>query len=176
MSGDARHPIRPGLPREEETTGEGVPGATFRDALARWASGVAILAVRDDDRVYATTATGLMSVSLRPPLVAVALGATAQVLPFLRVDAPFGVSILTVSQRRHATIFADAFPVGASPFPRQGTPVIAGALAGLTCTVLRRLEAGDHQLVLGRVDDAELGPDAPPLLYFERAYGSLTGS
>ncbi len=129
-----------------------------------------IIAVRDEGRVYATTATAFAAASLRPPLVLFTLGAGAQVLPFLRVGDGCAVSILTESQRRYATIFADAFPVGPTPFPASGPPVVPGALAALRCTVEQTVEAGDHRVVIARVADAELGSDAPPLVHYRTEY------
>ncbi|HUH12709.1 MAG TPA: flavin reductase family protein, partial [Longimicrobiales bacterium] len=107
----------------------------FRDAFSRWASGVSIVAVRDEERVYATTVSSLASLSAEPPQLVLSLSPGAQVLPFLPEGAAFGVSILAASQRRLATIFADAFPVGPYPFGTGDPPLVAGALATLACRV-----------------------------------------
>jgi flavin reductase (DIM6/NTAB) family NADH-FMN oxidoreductase RutF len=107
----------------------------FRAALARWASGVAIVAVRDEGRVLATTVASFMSASAVPPLVVFGLGPGAQVLPFLGGGQRFGVSVLAESQGRIATVFADPFPVGASPFPPEGEPVVPDAIVRLGCRV-----------------------------------------
>jgi flavin reductase (DIM6/NTAB) family NADH-FMN oxidoreductase RutF len=144
----------------------------FRDTLAHWASGVAVAAVRDDGRVLATTVTAFLSVSLDPPLVLISLGRTAQVLPFLPVGASFGVSILGGEQGRVASAFADSFPVGAPAFPESGAPLVPDALAYLVCRVEKLDEAGDHRLVLARVEEAEAGT-GDPLVRYDRAYRRL---
>jgi len=148
---------------------------SFKDAMSHWASGVAVAAVRDPDggRVYATTATAFASASLKPPLVLLGLGAGAQVLPFLDRHARFGISILSASQRRYATIFADPFPVGATPFAASGTPLLPNALTGLECSVHDLVPAGDHRLVLGLVLAVRPGPAEPPLIHYRRAYTPL---
>lgn len=145
---------------------------TFRDALAGWASGVTIVACRQDGRVIATTVSAFMSLSLEPALIAVALGPNATVRPFLQPGVEFGVSVLSAGQRRMATVFADPFPVGSSPFPGDGPPVIARALIGLTCVADRIVDAGDHALIIASVHDAVAGSGAP-LIRFERAYHDL---
>jgi flavin reductase (NADH) len=147
---------------------------TFREAMSRWASGVAVVAVRDPDdgRVYATTATAFSSASLDPPLVLVGLGAGAQVLPFMEEHRPFGVSLLAATQRRWATLFADPYPVGPSPFP-PGTTLLPDALVGIGCVVHDRFEIGDHRFVAGLVTSASDGRSDEPLIHYSRGYRSL---
>jgi flavin reductase (NADH) len=145
----------------------------FRDALSRWASGVTVVACRADGRTIATTVSAFTSLSLEPPLVLVALGPNATVLPFLQPDSTFGISILAAGQRRLATIFADPFPVGASPFPADGPPVIADALVGLDCAVREARPAGDHTLVIAEVRAIVPGTQTGPLIRFRRTWHRL---
>ena len=144
----------------------------FREALAYWASGVAVVGVREEGRVLATTVTGLLSVAVEPPLVLVSLGPTAQVLPFLVPDRPFAISLLEEGQGRLASIYADVYPAGAPPFPSGGLPWVDGALVKLACRVDRVDSAADHHLILALVDDAELG-EGRPLVRYLRAYRAL---
>lgn len=173
-TGPTRRPIRPGAPAPDEPSGR-VPESLYREALSHWASGVTVIAVREESRVYATTATAFASASLRPPLVLFVLGAGAQALPFLAPGRACAISILAEAQRRYATIFADAFPVGPSPFPATGPPVIPGALVVLQCEIEKAIEAGDHHIFIARVAHAEIGPDAPPLVHYRREYPRLRG-
>lgn len=146
----------------------------MREAFSRWAAGVAIVAVRGGDRVNALTASAIIPVSLDPPLVLVSLGGNAAVLPFLDDGAEFGISFLTAAQRGLAGRYADSFPVGPTPFPDSGVPLVTGALEALTCRAEEVLERGDHHLVIGRVLAVDHGaPGARPLVYFERRYGTV---
>lgn len=145
----------------------------FRDALARWPSGVTIVACRYEQRVVATTVSSFASLSLEPPLVLLALGAHATVLPFLKTATPFGVSILAEGQRRLATVFADPFPVGPDPFPPEGDPLIRGALVGLSCTVAEVRPGGDHAIIIASVRAAEVTGDDRPLVRYLRRYHGL---
>lgn len=138
--------------------------------MSRWASGVTVVAVRHDRRVYATTVSSFASVSADPPLVVVSLGASAQVLPFLKKGARFTVSVLGESQRRLATVFADPYPVGPSPFPEKGPPVLERALASLVCSVRTVAPLEASALVVGLVVKARLGAEEGPLLYWRRGY------
>ncbi|HEX6939288.1 MAG TPA: flavin reductase family protein [Longimicrobiales bacterium] len=155
----------------EEAGAEARSGAALREAFSRWASGVTVVAVRDEATVYAITATAFLPVSIDPPLVLVSINPNATVLPFLQEGAGFGVSILAEDQRRLASIFADTGPLAQMHFPREGDPVLPDALAAFTCRVARRHLEGDHTLVIGEVARVETGPDRRPLIYFRREYG-----
>lgn len=146
---------------------------SFRNALSSWASGVAVVAYRSDERVVATTVSAFLSLSLDPPLVLVAIGPNATVRPFLQPGARFGISILGAGQRRLAAVFADPFPVGPSPFTETGDPVIQGALVALGCTVQRLEDGADHAIVIAAVDELMTGSDEPPLIRYRRGYHVL---
>ncbi|HKJ92175.1 MAG TPA: flavin reductase family protein [Longimicrobiales bacterium] len=149
----------------------GVSRDAFREALSHWSSTVTIVAVREGARVYATTVTSFIPVSAEPPLVAISLGPNAQVLPWLQPGARFAVSLLGEDQRRLAAAHADSFPVGPSPFPDEGDPVVAGCVAALSCAVDAVHEAGGGaRIVVARVEAVVEGTGGPPLLYHRRAY------
>jgi len=154
------------------TDEEGLGADRFREALSHWASGVTVAAVRDEKRVFATTVTAFLSISVEPPLVLLSLGPSAQILPFLSEGTRFAVSVLADHQGRRASVFADAYPVGDSPFPEYGEPFLADALVHLGCRVERLERAGDHHLVLALVEGTELrGGD--PLIRYRRSYRRL---
>ncbi len=158
---------------ESDDRDAGADPQRFKDAMARWASTVTVVAVRgrDDRRIRATTVTSFAPVSAEPPEVVVSLNASAQVLPFLGLGDHFGISLLSRSQRRWARVFADPYPVGPSPWPDEGIPLLPDALAGLACSV-RAIHPteGRSRLVVARVDEVSMTPSADPLLYWERAY------
>jgi flavin reductase (NADH) len=145
----------------------------LKDALARWASGVSIFAVRAQGRVHALTVSAFVPVSVEPPLVLAALGPNAAALPYLEEGTTFAISLLTAAQRGLASRFADSFPVGPAPFPETGPPVVEDALATLVCEVTEILPRGDHTLVIGAVRDARAGLASPALAYYRRDYHSL---
>jgi flavin reductase (DIM6/NTAB) family NADH-FMN oxidoreductase RutF len=147
----------------------------FREALSHWASGITVVGVREEDgTLHATTVSSFASVSAEPPRILISLGPGAQVLPFLDPGIRFVVNILSHHQRRLATVFADPFPVGPSPFPSEGDPVIAGALAVLVCGVERVIPVDGVRLVLGRVLETQLGEPGEPLVNYRREYRSVT--
>jgi len=163
-----RKPIRPTV----RFGGDDAPTAAdaLREAFSRWLSGVTIVAARAGGRLHGMTVSAFVPVSLEPPLLLVSLGADAPVLSAIEEAGRFVVNVLAASQRGLATRFADRFPVGAAPFAAEGDPVLAGALASFSCTLEDVRPAGDHRLVLGRIEGIGLGDDAGPLGYFAREY------
>lgn len=148
---------------------------TLREAFSRWASGVAILAVREEPAgtVHALTVSGFVPVSLEPPLVLASLGANASALPYLEGGGRFVISLLGPDQQALATRFADTYPVGPSPFDEDGPPVVRDSAASLVCEVDELLERGDHTLVIGRVVDASFTDAESALAYFRRQYHTI---
>ena len=146
--------------------------ARFREALAHWASGVAIAACRDDARLVATTISAFMSLSAEPPRVLLALGPNATIRPFLAEGAVFGVSILAHAQRRLAAVYADAFAVGPDPFTGD-PPLIHDALTALACRVTEARDAADHLLVIAEVHAVNVRHDLTPLIRYRRRYHAI---
>jgi flavin reductase (DIM6/NTAB) family NADH-FMN oxidoreductase RutF len=171
-----RHPIEAHTDtgRDDAPGADSVSPADFREALARWASSVTIVAVRDEARVHATTVTSFFPVSAEPPIVAVSLGAGAQALPWLDPGAGFAISILSDDQAALAVRYADSFPVGPSPFPASGDPVVEGALVALACEVIAlHPTEGGARLVVARVTATHEGAGGGPLLRHQRRYVSV---
>lgn len=146
-----------------------VDADTFRDALARWASTVTLVAVRDEGKVYATTVTSFAPVTADPPDIVVALGPNAQVLPFLVEGSRFVVNLLAEDQAGLASRYADSYPVGPDPFPAGGDPVMSGATTSLICrTVKVHPTDADARLVVGRIERVIEGSGGSPLLWYDR--------
>ena len=171
----SRRPIRAGIRAggaPHAASGE-LTADALRDAFSRWASGVTVVAVRDEPHVLAITATAFVPVSIEPPLVLVCVGTNAIVLPLLEPGAAFAISILAAQQRRLASMFADPAPLGREHFAAEGEPLVHGALVGLACTVRDVHPGGDHAIVVAEITRLVMGDDAPPLLYYGREYRAL---
>lgn len=155
-----------------------VDSHTFRAALGRFATGVTVLTTRGDDgRDHGMTVSAFCSVSLDPPLVLTCLDRTATLLPRLGHDSPFAVNMLSASQealsRRFASELDDRFDgIGYTRGP-LGSALLDEALAYLECRVEARVDAGDHVVVIARVEHTHVNEGAEPLLYYRSGYGRL---
>lgn len=161
--------------RERGVEGGGVSEDVFKEALSYHAAGVTVVAIRRDGEIHATTVSSFIPVSATPPTVLVSVGGNAQVLPFFDGGREFVVNLLSSAQSRLASVYADSFPVGPSPFPDEGPPEIPDALASLRCRVSSLVETPGGVLVLGRVEGARAPGGAEALVHFRRGYHSVGG-
>ena len=149
----------------------------FRNALGRFASGVTVVTIPDENEpagVRGITANAFVSVSLSPPLVLVSIDKKARAhAPLLEAER-YGVSILSEAQAGISDHFAGRAEEDVTPEFAElvGFTVLAGAAAHLVCRVSERHEAGDHTLFIGEVEALEVHEEAP-LIYFRGKYEGL---
>jgi flavin reductase (DIM6/NTAB) family NADH-FMN oxidoreductase RutF len=151
----------------------------FRDALARWASGVTVVTARHGGEPVGMTAASFSSLSLDPPLILICVARSAYSHDGLVGAEGFAVHVLGAEQQEMSSLFAKPgadkfarFPDERGPFD---TPLLPYGVGRLVCARHAELDGGDHTILVGRVVSAELsGTD--PLLYCNRAYGRLQTS
>jgi flavin reductase (DIM6/NTAB) family NADH-FMN oxidoreductase RutF len=163
-------------PLPELTSGE------FRHAIGHFATGVTIVTtVGADGEPVGTTANAVTSLSLDPPLLLVCFDRTSVTLQAIRTYGAFVVNVLAAPQRHLSANFARRGlaatwqDVRHSP-GRTGSPRLDGVLAALECTVEERMPGGDHEIIVGRVQEvATNSQETAPLLFWRGGYGSLLG-
>jgi flavin reductase (DIM6/NTAB) family NADH-FMN oxidoreductase RutF len=95
--------------------------------------------------------------------------------PRIRAAGRFCVNFLAEDQEDVSRVFAakggDKFQgVGWTRAP-SGSPIIEGSLAWLDCAIVGEHEAGDHVIVVGRVDTLDVAREGLPLVFFRGGYG-----
>jgi 3-hydroxy-9,10-secoandrosta-1,3,5(10)-triene-9,17-dione monooxygenase reductase component len=150
---------------------------SYRDALARSATGVAFVTAAPDGEPAGLIVNSLTSVSLEPPLVSFCPARTSLTWSRMRRTGRFGVSVLGSQHERFAI---RATPAGADRFAglnwelgRGGVPLLTDALACLECVIVAEYPAGDHWIVVGRVDGLRISPIEDPLIFFAGAFGKV---
>lgn len=155
----------------------------FRDVLGRFASGVTVVTAVDDGTPVGLTCQSFSSVSLDPPLVLFVPSRASRAWPAIRRSGSFCVNFLADGQQTLSNQMAsrgeDKFAgVGWRPAPATGSPLLEGTLGYVDCRIHAVHEAGDHDVVIGRVLDLggpdEGGPEHP-LLFFRGQYDSTRG-
>jgi flavin reductase (DIM6/NTAB) family NADH-FMN oxidoreductase RutF len=150
---------------------------SFRDALARFATGVAFVTAAPDGEPAGLIVNSLTSVSLEPPLVSFCPARSSLTWSRMRRSRRFGVNVLG---RQHERFAHRATPAGADRFAgldwelgRGGVPLLTDALATLECEIVAEHPAGDHWIVVGRLDDVRTSRINDPLVFFASTFRSL---
>jgi flavin reductase (DIM6/NTAB) family NADH-FMN oxidoreductase RutF len=151
----------------------------FRDALGRFATGVAVVTARDrDDNPVGMTMSSFNAVSLDPPLVLFSVARSAQSLPAMQQARGFAVNILGVAQSELSTQFARArtdkwHAVEHSP-GYGDAPVLADVLAHFECKPYAQYDGGDHVIFVCEVlRFATSASEEEPLIFYRGGYHRL---
>ena len=99
-------------------------------------------------------------------------------LPRIRDTGSFGINILGQDQQGVCNDMAqsgqDKFANVSWRSGGTGAPMLADVLAFIECSIEAEHDAGDHTIVVGRVQDYQrVRNEAAPLLYFRSMYGSF---
>ena len=150
---------------------------SFRDALGRFATGVAFVTAAPGGEPAGLIVNSLASVSLEPPLVSFAPARSSLTWSRMRRTGRFAVNVLA---SHHEQFARRATPAGADRFAglhwelgAGGAPLLTDALANLECEIVAEHPAGDHTIVVGRVDDLRTTQTKEPLLFFASAFRAL---
>jgi flavin reductase (DIM6/NTAB) family NADH-FMN oxidoreductase RutF len=155
-----------------------VEGDELRAVMGRFPAGVAVVTVELDGQRVGLTVASLVSLSLDPPLVGVAIRRDAALHELLREAGEFAVSMLAEGQESLAQHFARGVPPIAlwERIPLRdgdGPPQLDGAVGWLRCRTLQEHETGDHTFFVGEVEAAEPGPGKRPLVFHRQDFVAL---
>jgi flavin reductase (DIM6/NTAB) family NADH-FMN oxidoreductase RutF len=149
----------------------------FRAFMSQWPTGVTVVTTADDGRPAGCTVNAVMSVSLDPPLLMVALNTGSGTLQAIRRNGSFAVNMLAADQRHLCRQFA----TGAQPdrfhdVPwrwQLGLPLLDGVIASTVCRLDEEYECGDHIMLAGAPQWHVAVDKAPPLVFFRKNYCGL---
>jgi len=155
---------------------------TFRRAMGRFATGVAMLTTVSRKVDYAMTASALTSVSLEPLLLLVCIDREGRFHDAVLDSGLWGISLLSDGQRSSA----DWLATSGRPIHGQldriahhrgaqtGVALLDGALATLECRTTDVHVAGDHSIVVGQVVSVTSAPHTgEALVYYRGRFGTL---
>ena len=154
-----------------------IGGDELRNVMRLIPAPVAVVTVDLEGERIGLTVASLVSLSLEPPLVGIAVRRDAALHELLRRAGEFGVNVLAEGQEHLAQHFARGVPPialwqGIPVREADGPPLLEGAIAWLRCCVTDERETGDHTLFVGEVTEAETGRAERALVYLDRRYVS----
>ena len=154
------------IPSMTDTNEPEFDGRDLRRAFGNFATGVTVVTTLDaEGNPCGFTANSFTSVSIDPPLLLVSIAKTAFGCHVFTASRGFAVNILTRSQRELSNRFAAA---GTDKFANldwhaatDGSPIIDGVVAWFDCAHHEQVDAGDHILLIGRVQRYAYNTDTP---------------
>ncbi|MFQ5750803.1 MAG: flavin reductase family protein [bacterium] len=157
-----------------------VSSETYRQVLGRFATGVTIITVKNEDGMHGLTVNAFTSLSLDPPLVLICIQKNGVSHGYFSGTRSFVVNILNEKQEELANRFADTqlnsqqrFQQLSFQFTRDGIPILRGTLGHLECRLVNQYDGGDHSIFIGQVENAEVAETGKPLLFYESQYVHL---
>lgn len=151
---------------------------TFRKALGCFPTGVTVATTRAGNGApVGVTVSSFTSVSLTPPLVLFCLDNRNGSLAAFRAAGHFAVNVLRSDQREVSIRFSSGLEDKWRGFVydtwETGSPIIPGCLAALECATEAIHEAGDHCILIGRVQRLEHSEAGQPLVYYRGSYADI---
>lgn len=149
----------------------------YRDAMALYAAGVAVVAADDGARIHALTVSSFTSVSLAPPLLLICVKQESDFLIVARAARRFSLNILREDQAALGKLFATApqderraalSAVPGGP-PRLVDP--AGPLVRFNCVLNAEHRAGDHSILVAEPIELEADSHGRPLVWWRGRLG-----
>lgn len=147
----------------------------YRQALGGFATGVAVVTTDDGaGGAIGITINSFTSVSLEPPLVLWCLDdASDRRDPFVLTER-FAVNVLGADDAALSDRFAkgEEYRLGAEDLDPLASdpPRLRHALSRMDCSVRKRIQLGDHLVLIGEVTAFDTSP-GDGLLYFRGRYG-----
>ncbi len=155
------------------------PGAdnarALRDALGRFATGITVITCDSVMGPLGITANSFASVSLDPPLVLWSPAKSSKRYEAFVNAQHFAIHVMSAEQAHICGGFAndghafDGYDWHACP---KGVPLISHCLSRFECTQEAVHDAGDHSIVVGRVQRVSTQA-ADPLMFYSGKYGGF---
>ena len=142
-----------------------VDPAAFRAAMARFPGAVTIITTRAGAGRRGITATAVCSVTAEPPSLLVCVNRKTGTCAGIAGTGRFAVNLLPDPSHDLAMRFAgadgatgeDKFTLGNWRADARGLPVLDNARVAFSCAVTESMQAGSHQVFIGRITEIHHG-------------------
>jgi len=166
--------------RVEPLTGD--QQRVLRDMMARFATGVTVVAARHGPLLAGMTANAIASISINPPLMMASIGQRSETHAAIRGSHSFALSVLAANQRDVAECFAQSTTARKlqrfcdAPWHEgeTGSPILDGAIAYFDCRLVDQHPGGDHTIFVGEIVGAGFDEAAEPLIWYGSRYRQLS--
>jgi flavin reductase (DIM6/NTAB) family NADH-FMN oxidoreductase RutF len=155
----------------------GIDVPLLRKVFGCFPSGVTAVCARLAGVPVGMAASAFTPVSMNPPFVSVCVQNTSTTWPKLRTAPMLGISVLAAPHdlacRQLSAKTGDRFAGLDIRTMDSGAVLVGGAAAWLECVVEQELPAGDHTIVLMRVQALDGTYDVDPLVFHASRFRTL---
>jgi len=158
-----------------------VDNQEFKNALKMWASGVAVVTANSEQGEQGMTVTSFTSVSMDPPQILVCVNGEAETGAIISSGDAFAVNVLSAEQEHVSNEFAggssmeERFKNVAWKKGALGLPVFDDALVSMECTLVEKVKAGSHWILIGEIQNTQ-AKEGEPVLYFNSGYARVNNA
>ncbi|GHP20098.1 oxidoreductase [Rhodococcus sp. 05-2255-1e] len=143
--------------------------SVLRNAFGQFPSGVVAVCAEIDGVKIGMAASSFVAVSIDPPLVAFCVQDTSTTWPKFAAASRIGISVLgelhDVAARTLAAKTGNRFEGLTTTTTEDGAVFIDGASMWLDASVTEQVTAGDHDIVLLRINELEVKDGVAPIVF-----------
>ena len=154
----------------------------FKKALQLWASGVTVVTTNSEKfGTQGMTVTAFSSVSVNPPQILVCINESADTGEGIEESRCFAVNILSSEQQEMSNQFSggcsqqERFENTSWSTACTGAPILNESLVSLDCSVVEKIHAGTHWIIIGEIKEC-ISRSGEPLLYYRGGYRQLANT
>jgi len=150
---------------------------SLREAFGHFPSGVIAIAAEVGGTRIGLAASTFVPVSLDPPLVSFCVQNTSETWPKLKNLPYLGISVLGEAHDEAARMLAaktgDRFAGMQTVSRESGAVFVEGTSVWLESAIEQLVPAGDHTIVILRVNDITVHADVPPIVFHRSTFRRL---
>lgn len=153
----------------------------YRDAMSNFPTGVTVVTASTPHGPAGLAVGSFFSVSLDPVLVGFCVGNQSSSWAQMQGAQSFCVNVLAAGQTElcnRMSAKGDRWAgLDFSAAPVSGAPVFPGIVGYLDCHIHAVYEAGDHNIVIGAVQELAMeGDGLAPMVFLRRSFGTFQGA
>ena len=145
----------------------------FKKTLSKFVTGVTVVCVKHNNKIYGKTINSFNALSLSPPLVLFSLGHKSSSIEAYSKSKYLSINILSNKQKNLSNHFSKKNPssLKINFFDgKNNTKMINDCIANLECRLFKKIKMGDHLLFICEVLYVNYNNKLKPLSYFNSKY------
>tara|TARA_Y100000817_G_scaffold181754_1_gene142067 strand:- start:49 stop:513 length:465 start_codon:yes stop_codon:yes gene_type:complete len=145
----------------------------FKKTLSKFATGITVICVKKDEKIYGKTINSFSSLSLNPPLILFSIGNNSSNFKTYVGSKFLSINILSNKQKKLSDHFSKNNPSSNKIDFFKGknnTSLINKCLANLECKLIDKIKKGDHTIIICKVLNVKHNDNLKPLYYYNSKY------